>query len=112
MAYSELATLDFAGELIRTERSKYALGKVTLSARQGILEEPLTAAARCLGNLSGRGDVLEAYIFVPVERMSELVLVAQAGRIQFISFVASKLRYGSGAVYGVALHSEADEEWQ
>jgi len=52
--YSEIATLTFAGELIRPENSKYRAVAVTLSGKAGMMEERGTGAAPSIGTLLRR----------------------------------------------------------
>jgi hypothetical protein len=109
-ALSELTTLDLAGDIIRPADGKLRSGKVMLSAKKEMLRQALGQSRTCIGSLSSRSDELSAYIFIPAERMSEIITAAQAGRIQFISLNATKLRYRSGLVYGLTLHTRDEEE--
>lgn len=108
--YRELATLSFQGELIRPEASPHKKAEVTLSAREGMLDAPPDDRITTIGSLSASGGNLSAYIFVPVERFSELASIAQSERIQAIQIGGSKLHYRSGSIYSVALNTLWDED--
>lgn len=108
--YHELATLTLRGEVVRPEGFKHPRGEVTLSSRAGMLHE--TGEPKCIGSLSARGDLLQAYVFIPAERLAELVAVAASGRIHIAAVGGTKLRYRSGTIHSVTLDTEFDpEEW-
>jgi hypothetical protein len=109
-AYSELATLDFLGEIIRPGREKLSRAIITLSAKEGMLDRPVTEAPPSIGHLSCSGEEIIGYIFCPVERLPELVSAADSGRIQFIRLNASKLRYRSASIYSLTLSTTDEEE--
>lgn len=109
-AYSELATLGFSGELIRPENSKYRKADVTLSARPSMLEEQPGLGTSSLGTLSVSGDQFSAYVFVPAKRVAEIATVAQSGKVQIVHLVGTRLRYRSGLVRNIALHTSFNEE--
>jgi hypothetical protein len=53
---------------------------------------------------------LSAYAFVPAEFISELVAVAQSGRVQVIDFSGTRLRYRSASLRGVSLTTRDEEK--
>jgi len=108
--YSELATLSFTGELIRPENSKYRTATVTLSGKVGMMEERPTGAASSIGSLSAHEDELSAYVFIPTERLAELSVVAQSGRVQIVQITGTKLRYRSALIRNLSLDTHFDEE--
>lgn len=108
--YNELATLSFTGDLIQPKDSRHKNAEVTLSARTHMMDEPVGDKPASIGSLSASGNDLSAYIFVPVERLSELTAVAQSARVQTIHIVGSKLRYRSGTISSMSLDTHYDEE--
>jgi len=110
--YSEIALLTFTGVLVRPNGSKYSGVTVTLSGRLAMLDEEPGDKRRSIGSLSVQGDDLDAYIFVPAERMAELAAIAQSGRFQFVQFTGTKLRYRAARIYNVSLYTHlAEDEW-
>ena len=110
--YNEIATLTFAGELIRPENSKYRTATVTLSGKAGMMDERLTGAAPSIGTLTAHEKYLSAYIFVPAERLTELATVAQSGRVQVVQVTGTKLRYRSAQIHNLSIYTQFDdEEW-
>lgn len=108
--YSELTTLTFTGTFVYPKDLKYKDGSLTLSARAGMMDERLREPPRSIGNLSAHGNTLSAYVFVPTERLAELVAVAHSGRVQVASLVGTRLRYRSGLVRSVSLNTEIEDE--
>jgi hypothetical protein len=108
--YSQLVTLSFKGNLIQPIDPRYKHADVTLSARIGMMEERPGEVYRSIGSLTANGDALSAYVFVPAEFMSELVVVAQSGRVQAIHFSGTRLRYRSASLRGVSLTTRNEEE--
>jgi len=56
-----------------------------------------------VGGLSGRGDELEAYVFVPAEHFSELVSAVSSGRICTVEFSGTKLKRNMGTAISVTV---------
>lgn len=108
--YSQLATLSFKGDLIRPIDPRYKYAEVTLSARIGMMEERPGEMYRSIGSLTANADVLSAYVFVPAEFISELVAIAQSGRVQVIDFSGTRLRYRSASLRGVSLTTRNEKE--
>lgn len=108
--YHELATLDLKGDVLRPEGFRYPRALVTLSALADMLSSPDEVAAKSIGRLSARDDLLEAYMFVPAERMTALLTLAASNRIQAAVIAGTRLRYRGGLVLGVDLTTEFDEE--
>jgi hypothetical protein len=107
---SELATLTIAGEIIRPQDSKYKKASITLTAKDGMMQENKDPPPTSIGTLSANKDELSAYIFCPSERMGELAGAAQSGRLQIIQLGATRLRYGSARVTNFSLNTEVNEE--
>lgn len=109
----DLATLTFAGEVVRPDRSKFNTGKLTFSGRPDP-PEPVERGRKPvpIGSANARGDEIEAYVFIPNERLRMLLTAAQSGRIEVAHFAGLKLRYGTGAILSVSLSTHFDEdEW-
>lgn len=75
------------------------------SARAGMLRQPIEAIRPKIGSVTRHGDELSAYVFVPEERMAELLTIAQSERVKVISFVGEKLRYGSALIHNMTLRT-------
>lgn len=108
--YSEIATLTFTGELIRPEGLKYKNAALTLCAQAEIMQERWDRPPLSIGSLNAHEDTLEAYIFIPAERMAALVALAQSGRVQIASIGGTRLRYRSGLVHSISLNTESDDD--
>lgn|GEM_PF-2485550 len=107
--YCEIALLTFPGSLLRPENSKYRTAFVTLSGKAGMIEEPEGGKLEAIGSFQARGDEINAYIFVPFERLSQLN-VAQSGAVQVLNVIGTKLRYGSGLIRSLSVDTQFDEE--
>lgn len=90
--YSQLATLSLKGDLIRPTDTRFKHIEVTLSARQGMMNESRETSFRTIGSLSSSDDALYAYVFIPAEFVPELASVAQSGRICAVRLLGSRLR--------------------
>ncbi len=108
--YSEIATLTFTGGLIRPEGFKYSSAKLTLSAHADMLEERRDKPPSSIGSLTAHDDTLEAYVFIPAERMAALIALAQSGRVQIASIGGTRLRYRLGQVHNISLDTRPDDE--
>jgi hypothetical protein len=108
--YNELATISFGGDIVRPQDSKYKRAKVTFSSRAGMMEENRAEPPKTIGSLTANDEELSAYIFIPAERVADLAVVAQSGRVQIVHFGATRLRYRSATVHTVSLSTEFDEE--
>ena len=108
--YSELTTLTFKGAFVYPKDLKYKDGSVTLSARAGMMDERFEGPPRSIGRLSVSGNNLNAYVFVPTERLAELVVVAHSGRVRVADLVGTRLRYRSGLLRSVSLNTEIEED--
>lgn len=108
--YGEIATLTFTGGLIRPEASKYKNARLTLSAQAGMMEERWDKPPTSIGSLTAHEDTLEAYVFIPVERMAALVALAHSGRVQIASIGGTRLRYRSGQVHSISLDTRPEED--
>jgi hypothetical protein len=111
--FSELATLTFAGEVVRPDKSKYKRGKLTFSARADRPDGQERGSKPVpIGSATARGEEIEAYVFIPEDRLRLLLTAAQSGRVEVAHFAGLKLRYGTGAVLSVSLSTHFDEdEW-
>lgn len=108
--YSELATLTFHGDLVAPEGIRYTKCSLTLSARAGLMDERFDPPPKSVGLLSAHEETLNAYVFVPVERMAELTTVAASGRLQMADFAGTRLRYRSGEVHRISFSTEIEED--
>ncbi len=108
--YSEIATLIFTGALIRPETSLYKTAALTLSAHAGMMEERWDKPPTSIGSLTARENTLEAYVFIPVERMASMVALAQSGRVLTASIGGTRLRYRSGQVLSISLNTRIEGE--
>ncbi len=107
--YSEIATVTFTGGLIRPEGSKYENASLTLSAKEGMMEGRWDEPPTSIGSLTAHEDTLEAYVFIPVERMAALVALAHSGRVQIASIGGTRLRYRSGQVHSISLDTRPED---
>jgi hypothetical protein len=109
--FSEITTLAFSGEVIRPEKSKFKTGKVTFSSRAD-RPPPLERSPKSvpIGSATARDEEIEAYIFIPDERLRLLLLAAQSNCVQVAHFAGAKLRYGRGTVLSVSLSTDFNEE--
>jgi hypothetical protein len=109
----ELATLTFTGEVVRPDKCKFTTGKLTFSARPDRAENTERGTKPVpIGSASARGEEIEAYVFIPEERLRLLLIAAQSGRVEVAHFAGVKLRYGTGAVLSVSLGTRFEEdEW-
>ncbi len=107
---SEIATLTFFGQLVRPENSKYTEGKLTFSGRHELVVREPTPSLLPIGSVTARSDEIEAYVFVPEERLRLLLTAAQSGRIQVAQFGGPKLRYGSSVIHSVSLDTNLHED--
>lgn len=111
-AYEEIATLELSGEIIRPVPCRYARAKVTLSARAGLFDEKHDKPPKAIGSLTASGDTLDAYVFVPEERIASLAAVAASGRIQIAHFFASPIKYRSATVINVSFDTNfIEDDW-
>jgi hypothetical protein len=53
---------------------------------------------------------LDAYVFVPAERMAELLTLAVTGRLQAVAFVGTKLKWRKASIINLQLMTEFNEE--
>jgi len=74
-----------------------------------MIEEPEGGKLEAIGSFQARGDEINAYIFVPFERLSQLN-VAQSGAVQVLNVIGTKLRYGSGLIRSLSVDTQFDEE--
>ena len=79
-------------------------------ARAGMMDERYDQTPHSIGRLSAYGETLNAYVFIPVERLAELAAVALSGRVQVVNIVGTRLRYRSGSVQSIYLNTEIEEE--
>lgn len=107
---SEVATLTLIGDIVRPEKSKYREGRLTFSGREDSFPQHSTGSLLPIGSATARSQEIEAYVFVPEDRLRLLVTAAQSGRIEVAQFRGPKLRYGSGVIHNVSLGTHFDEE--
>src|SRR4051794_3231654 len=73
--FGEIVTLTFAGEVIRPEKSKFKTAKITFSGRA---DRPApterSPEAVPIGSATAHDEKIEAYIFIPDERLRLLLL--------------------------------------
>ncbi len=71
-----------------------------------------TEKDRSIGSVTASADELMAYVFAPMERIAELVIAAQSGRVQIVHFTATRLRYRIGLVVSISIDTRFDDaEW-
>jgi len=109
-AYSEIQTLTFEGDLYRPADTKYSKGKITLSGDVDLLSHDLDDAPTIIGTVNGRDDLLDFYIFIPAERLSELVTIASTGDVKVIAMGGEKLKWRKGRILSLHLSTEFDED--
>jgi hypothetical protein len=109
--FGELVTLTFAGEVIRPEKSKFKTGKITFSGRPD-RPAPIERSPEAvpIGSATARDEEIEAYIFIPDERLRLLLLAAQSNRVEVAHFAGTKLKYGKGTVLSVSIGTLFDED--
>lgn len=108
--YSELSTIEFVGGFAEPEASKFSQAQVTLSSKEGMLDERRFDCPRSIGGLSSRGDIFAAYIFVPSERFAELAAIVSSGRVQALNIYGTRLRYRLGSAINIALTTRLEVE--
>lgn len=108
--YSELATLDLWGSLTKPVGDRHRRAMVTLSARTGLLQENRPEPAKTVGSLTSRDEALSGYVFVPAERLSELVTVSVSGRIKTVEITGTKLKWRQGSIIRLSITTKLDEE--
>lgn len=108
--FSELSTLTLNGNMVAPGNIKYELGKLTLSARSGMMTERYTENPQNIGTLSVEGGVLTAYVFVPAERLAELTALVSSGKIKIACISGSKLRYRSGFARSISIRTNVEDE--
>lgn len=110
--YSEFSVLSFAGEIVRPERGKYPKAEIEFSSRRGMFDEVRDTATKFVGLLSTDDEVLRAYVFVPEERMAELLTLASTNRVEAIAFTGTKLKWRKGSVINIqTMTNFIEEEW-
>ncbi len=108
--YSQIATLDLKGPLIRPEGHKCTSCVLTSSASPDMMSDRWDEPPPSIGMLSSMGELLNAYVFVPAERMAELVTVAAIGRFRSALITGSRLRYRSGTVHRFHVGTEPEQD--
>lgn len=108
--YSVLPLVSFEGVIIRPEGSSFRRAAITFSGRAGLMPEKTSGKLGSIGSLSAAGDELSAYIFVPLEQITELCTAAASARVQIISFTATRLRYRSALIRSLSLDTKFNEE--
>ena len=108
--FDELAILSFRGNLITPKLPQIERVLMEFSAKAGMLRQPIEDIRTKIGSVSRHGDELSAYVFVPEERMADLLTIAQSERVKVISFVGDKLRYGSALIHNMTLRTEINED--
>lgn len=106
---SEIPTLTFLGDWIRPKGSPYPKGSITLSGRARMLENVIEAP-KAIGSLTAKQDQLDAYVFIPTERLAPLSAVAASGRVRIVSMTATPIRRRSGQVISLSVDTKFDEE--
>lgn len=77
--YANSGTLTLNGEVFRPEGFKYPRAEITLSGQDKMTEEG--GHPKAIGSINVRDDLLQAYIFVPIESMGKLTSLAACDRI-------------------------------
>ncbi|MGH7014765.1 MAG: hypothetical protein ACREEL_11540 [Stellaceae bacterium] len=108
--YRELHTLSFRGDLIRPGGSACRSATVTLSAKSSLLNETDFEAVKSIGLMEVHDNHINAYIFMPEERMSELAAVAISGRVKVVSVTGHKLKWRRALATSVSLSTEFNED--
>lgn len=108
--FDELANLSFRGNLIAPKLPQIERVLMEFSAKAGMLRQPIEDIRPKIGSVCRHGDELSAYVFVPEERMADLLTIAQSERVKVISFVGDKLRYGSALIHNMTLRTEINED--
>jgi len=104
--YKHYGTLTLRGAVHRPAGFRYPRAEIVLSSRDNMLDD--RGEPKNIGMLSAHEDILQAYVFVPASDMSELALLAMSVKLQLVHMIGSPLRYRSGDVRSVALHTEYD----
>lgn len=107
LPYRHTETLTWAGRVIYPEHFRYPRAVVTLSASPGLLAPD--AKIRPIGHIYARSALLNAYVFVPAEHMSQLVGVAASGRIRQITFLGDPIYRSRALIRRVNLTTEVEE---
>ena len=108
--YWEIQVVKFQGSISRPEGFKYPTCEVTLSGREGMQDEKFETPPKTIGGLSAHEDTLNAYVFIPCERVAEIVEIASTGRIKQISITGSRLKWRSGTVRDISVSTKIEEE--
>lgn len=108
--YSEIQNATFLGTISYPENFKYPKCEVTLSGKEGILEERYEKPSKIVGLLNAQEDTLNAYVFIPSARLAEIVGVASSGRIKCISMTGSKLKWRSGTIQHFSVSTRVEDE--
>lgn len=110
--YHELSHVALKGDIVLPEKTTFTRATVTFSGRSGLMAQSDTEKDRSIGSVTASADELMAYVFVPMERIAELAIVAQSGRVQIVHFTATRLRYRIGLVVSVSIDTRFDDaEW-
>jgi hypothetical protein len=75
-----------------------------------MIEEHRDVSPSAIGSLSTHEEMLEAYVFVPAERMAALVALAHSGRVRVASIDGTKLHYRSGKDHSISLNTTFDPD--
>jgi hypothetical protein len=111
--FSEIATLTFAGDVVRPEKTRFKTGKITFSGRAD-RPAPIERSPEAvpIGSATAHDEEIEAYIFIPDERLRLFLLAAQSNRVEVAHFAGTKIRYGRGTVLSVSIGTHFDEnDW-
>lgn len=108
--YREYADLVFRGDVHRPTPFRHPRAEVTLSGRAELPEPFQAPHPKSIGHLEGRGDLLRAYVNVPVERFA--LLAATAARVRLVALGGDRLSRGRGLVRNLHVDTRFDpEEW-
>jgi len=110
--YSEFGSLTLRGMMVRPEECKYPKAEFTIHSKRGMFDGEWDTLPKSIGTLYADGDLLRIAIFVPVERMAELLTMAASERVQAVAFVGTKLKWRQGSVHNIELMTEfIEEDW-
>lgn len=108
--YREHTTLILRGGLHRPILPTYPRAEIRLSGRAVLPEPWLQGPPQSLGTLDARGDCLQGYATLPLERVT--LLAAAAPRIRLVALTATRLYRRKGSVCGLHVDTAFDpEEW-
>jgi hypothetical protein len=108
--YDEFQPLKFKGHWVEPKGFKYPECVVTLSGKEGLLQEEHERPLKGIGGMWVTWDSLDVYVDVSAARMAELVTFAVADRIKRIGWTGTKLKYRKGTVRYLRTNSELEDE--